>query len=370
VVNAGVWTIGSPVANASTAGMELDEPSSTADFTAFFNTPTATQDGRLMHVNGTHTAIEYGDIGGTKMNVLLSANHFTTPNGSKKSIGWFSIDIYWFAVSTITATTDPGNMFSGVNGSINIILGLPTSPTTDQIARGSHYGQMIDVMRSWGNGSNNGSFSDIPNQTSLAPSRCPLFVYLENYDGKLNEKGRHQITPPQLNWAAWSQIIHGARAIVYFAFVNDHGGGQFSQTVQSGQSISVYAQAVATNTLISQLAPVLNSPFAKGFLTTVTPHGYLFPVYEANWLNGGIEACVHQYQGGNVTNNGLALVNGFYIFATTRAGEASGPISATFTVASGTTANVVGENRSIPISGGTFTDTFAKASTVHIYQIS
>jgi hypothetical protein len=118
-----------------------------------------------------------------------------------------------------------------------------------------------------------------------------------------------------------------------------------------------YTQAKATNLQISQLAPVLNSPFAKGFLTNVSPHGYIFPVYEASWFNGGIEACVHWYN------------NKFYIFATTRYSETVTGVSATFTVVAGTVANVVGESRSISIVAGQFTDTFANAYTVHIYRI-
>jgi hypothetical protein len=362
IANAGVWTIDQTTPNAAMVACELDEPADAATINSFFNTtPNARQDHRFMHVNWTVNQLTAGDMGGTPPSTWMAANHFTTPNSTTKDIGWCSVDVYYFANSTIfqgTWDTHDADVF-----------GITPPASTDQRARGSHYGQQIDVLRAWANG-NNVTSTSIADQTSFGPSRMPLFSYLENYDGNMGEVDRRQITPPELNWGVWSQIVHGARAIVYFAYVNDHGGGQFSETIQSGQSVSIYTQGITTNTLISQLAPVINSPFALGYVT-VSPHGYLFPVYELNWLNGGIEVCAKWYQGGNVTNQGLALVNGFYLFACTRYGYAATmPVSATFTVASGSVAHVVNESRSINIVAGQFTDSFANASTVHIYQIS
>ena len=64
---------------------------------------------------------------------------------------------------------------------------------------------------------------------------------------------------------------------------------------------------------------------------------------------------------GKLTSSG-----GVYIFA----GATTGATSATFTVPSGATAEVVGEDRSIPITGGSFTDSFADKNAVHIYKVS
>jgi hypothetical protein len=369
----GIWDCnqGDSANSIASMGMYLDEPSVASQMTDFFNTANATQDGRVMTVTGTVNYVRFGDMGGTSLSTWLSPNFFTTPNSTKKSIDQFGVDIYWFA-----GDNDADVMENGPND----ILQTGATVTKDQLARGSHYGNMIDVYRSWGNGTNGGGSTNIADQTSLAPSRLPHYTWIENNNGNLNSNGTDSpingalpvtrpINPPEFNWACWSTLIHGARVMAYFAYIHDHGGGQFSTSIISGQSISMFNQAIATNTLILQLAPVLNSPFAKGF-ATVSPHGYLFPVYEANWLNGGIELCVKWYQGGNVTNQGLALVNGFYIFATTRNSESATNTSATFTVAAGSVAHVVGESRSINIVAGQFTDTFANAWTVHIYQIS
>ena len=61
----------------------------------------------------------------------------------------------------------------------------------------------------------------------------------------------------------------------------------------------------------------------------------------------------------------------FYIFADTRDPETETNIAATFTLAdpNATSVTVVGENRTIPVVNGEFTDTFATAATVHIYEV-
>ncbi len=60
-----------------------------------------------------------------------------------------------------------------------------------------------------------------------------------------------------------------------------------------------------------------------------------------------------------------------YIFAGLGMGHATG--SKTFTLpagVTGTTVTVVGESRTIPDSGGQFSDSFAAEYTHHVYQIA
>ena len=75
---------------------------------------------------------------------------------------------------------------------------------------------------------------------------------------------------------------------------------------------------------------------------------------------GGLEVMAKDYNGQ------------FYIFADTRDSETQTNISATFTIAdpNATSVTVVNENRTIPVINGVFTDTFATAATVHIYQVN
>jgi len=78
------------------------------------------------------------------------------------------------------------------------------------------------------------------------------------------------------------------------------------------------------------------------------------------------------YTGGNFNNAAGNFSDGYYIFSTVRGSQTQTNIHATFTIANtgATTATVVNESRTLPITNGTtFTDTFAKASTVHIYQV-
>ena len=62
----------------------------------------------------------------------------------------------------------------------------------------------------------------------------------------------------------------------------------------------------------------------------------------------------------------------FYIFADTKDSLTQTNIPATFTIAdpNATSVTVVGENRTIAVVNGVFTDTFATAATVHIYEVN
>ncbi|SRR6266852_1553363 len=339
-------------------GMHLDEPATVAAIQTFISGYTAAQwTGRMFDLTGTINYIIAGDLGGTPISTLLAKNNWTAPGGGNRSTDSFSADIYWFAYS--------GNS-NGLQAGGNV-LSVPmsfssTPATTDQIRRGSHYGNMIDIYRSYVNGQNVGGNGNSAVGTNGATGRIPMWSLPENYDG-LWTPTPYIIQPTELNWAVWSSIIHGARGIDYFTYTDfaAHGSG-FNTAIYSGQSISIYNQAKATNALIKTMASVINSPAALGYLTSITPHGYIFPTVETNWLNGGVEA-VAKWNGTN-----------FYIIATTRESESTTNLSATFNIVNtgATTVTVINENRTIPITnGGTkFVDTFANAWTVHIYRIN
>jgi hypothetical protein len=160
-----------------------------------------------------------------------------------------------------------------------------------------------------------------------------------------------------------------------------------------------YGQIAATCGRILDLAPVINSQFAVDYLLMTTtniryifpyainatpakvpvPHGYgvqSTPGATTYFLQQGIDCCVHYYTGPtypSAISGETISTNTFYIFATTSYGEDHvGSISVTFNIAntSATLATVIGEGRTIPISGGSFTDTFAYAWTVHVYKIT
>jgi hypothetical protein len=296
---------------------------------------------------------------------LLSLNFYTTPNSTLKSVAMYSCDVYMFAGS-------PSAVWQAqVFGFNTNPMGLAGSATADQVARGSNYGQMIDVHRALGNGQNTsgvGGNNSATYSTNGAPSRIPLAGVVENVDGRLTDTGVRIITPVEMQWAVWSSIIHGARAVAYF-----DGAQNFSTTTVGGTSI--FLQAQATNLFIQNIAPILNSPFALGY-ATVSPAGYLFPTPAQNWFGGGMELCVKWYQGTTLIKGGVSYPPGFYILATTRQGEAHGSTSATFTINDPNATSVTpidptsgNASANIAISGGQFTDTFTNPWTVKLYRV-
>ncbi len=260
----------------------------------------------------------------------------TTPNGTKRHIDASSVDLYWFAGSRSGALLGEGAVLDNLS-----------SMTVDQAARGSNYGDVISDERAATGGS------------------TPIYGFVEDGGPYIEDtSAADYITPPELNWAVWSELIHGARGVIYFnhsfagpAQSDDNLSQPYYQTVQPGQTVSMYAQMKTTDALVEQMAPVLNSSTALNYVTVNTP-GYENGV--VNSLFSGIEVLAKD-------DNGQ-----FYIFADTRNSETQTHIPATFTLAdkNATSVTVVGENRTIAVTNGVFTDTFATGATVHIYQVN
>jgi hypothetical protein len=155
------------------------------------------------------------------------------------------------------------------------------------------------------------------------------------------DAGHGTPTAQDITTEVWMSIVHGSMGIMYFCHIftptEDDKGLLDTPTAK--------AAVAAVNAQITALAPVLNTQsLANG--ATVT---------NSNPANAPIDIMVKRYQGA------------LYIFAV-----AMRPVAATgkFTprgVATGT-ATVLGENRSIPISGGSFSDSF-DSYAVHIYQL-
>ena len=233
--------------------LSQDEPSTFTDgvSTPLSSTANSVQNGRFWWMNNTWSwdwgqGLSGAPAPGTPASIL--SDLVKTPNGTTRHIDLNTIDLYWFAGSR-----DPSwsGYMLGSTGLGKLLYNLPSGMTTDQAQRGSNYGDLIDIERSYQVGSN----------------PAPIYAFIEDgqpFTGSTN--GSTYITPAELNWASWSSIIHGARGIIYF----DHsfsgpGVGNvdvedpYFQTVQPGQTISIYNQIKATDALVEQLAPVLNS---------------------------------------------------------------------------------------------------------------
>ena len=157
-----------------------------------------------------------------------------TPNGTLRHIDVSSINSYWFAGGRVDASS---TLYLG-----GVLDNLGRDMTPDEAARGSNYGDVIT------------------REIALTGGSQPVFAFVE--DGgpfTADTQTSDYITPPELNWAVWSSLIHGARGIIYFnhsfggpAQSDDNLAQPFYQTIQPGQTISMYDQVKATDALVER----------------------------------------------------------------------------------------------------------------------
>jgi hypothetical protein len=374
LASAGIWVLAaansySGTPGAETVGWHLEEPGTWSDIPGQCPTFSGSLNGRFLQCSFTFNQLIYGPPGNTPGGTVqaMMSDTFSTVDGPRH-IDIPGDDIYWCASSEIA------HPYSGpwAGGQI---YGTATL-TQDQCRRGCRYGDMVDAMRAW-------------MVTYPAPVGAP---YIETEDGLATATTGTvtRILPAELNAAAWSTLIHGARWLLYFGTTSNYGSVPrfgFSQTplpAQAGglpaQTISVFTQGVNTNTLVRKLAPVLNSPKALGYFTVTPPPVKL----SSSAVDSGIDACAKY-----VTNGGPAGLgtggpswagNGFYLIAGTRLGAASTNIAATFTTADGYSGPVqainadggsasYGTTYALTASNGVFTDTFASGHSIRIYYI-
>lgn len=218
-----------------------------------------------------------------------------------------------------------GEIIDGVHDAPDWLNGVP-------VARAYSYGWQVDQMKRFQN----------PN------SLRPIGAFIEFARPYLNEPNARTITPEQLEGAVWSALIHEARNIAYFMHNNDSNCQQGSSCYAAHE-----AKVTAVNAKVKSLAPVLNSQ--SYYNLTVSSNGTTFYRYSFN----------------NGTDTMLKTYGGYaYIFAGIGIQHTLG--SKTFTLPAGVTGavvEVVGENRTLPVMSGTFTDNFPAEYTHHVYKI-
>ena len=226
-----------------------------------------------------------------------------------------SADIYWFTDPNVAGWSEGGKLLNH---------GRPL--TSAQTRRAANYGYTVDRMRAL---------------NAIGGSRKPIWNFVEvGWPSKESaaQNGR-AILPAEIKAAVWHSIIAGARGIIYFN--HSFGGPNPTQHALREPAYAATRAAVkSTNALVTQLAPVLNAPFADGFVTASPSVRTMAKFYN----------------------------NKYYVFAGSKENEASTPILSFYRVDSGT-ATVIGENRTIPISNGQLLDSFADGNAVHIYRI-
>lgn len=220
-----------------------------------------------------------------------------------------SADMYWY--------TDPW-MCPGPGEPLP--LGVPAATCR----RAANYGLTVDRMR----------YLD-----GLDGKRQPIYGFVE--DGHpFTQSTAPTITADQIAGAVMSSLIHEARGIIYFN--HNFGGSCISQHVLRDQCGDAVRPTVAkVNSEINSLAPVLNTQSYK-------------------WtFNSSVDTMLKAYDGS------------FYIFAMPGRSGGTGTQKLTLPAGlTGSTAEVMFEGRSVPISGGAIQDDFAKESSYHIYKIT
>ncbi|MCF3138154.1 hypothetical protein LRQ04_02695 [Paenarthrobacter sp. AR 02] len=201
----------------------------------------------------------------------------------------------------------------------------PSWPQGAITATSAAYGWQVDQMRSF----------------QSSPGVHPNWIFVESAKPFLNDVNDRTITPEQMEGAMWSGIIHEARGISIFQHNNNGqaGFGTYSLVQAPADRKAKIKVALAG---IQALAPVLNT------------QSYVW--------NAGAAG----------TDTMLKAKDGSaYLFAGIGLKGSTG--SKTFTLPAGVTGTqveVVGENRSISVQNGKFTDSFANEYTHHVYKVT
>jgi hypothetical protein len=228
-----------------------------------------------------------------------------------------SLDMYWYTVGYCDREQIHGDVYL-------------TNFTKTDCRTASNYGKSITSLRV---------------RDAADGKRQSIWSFVENVPQNI-EIANAPYSPGQLKGATMASIIHEARGIIWFnngfgdVPTNTGNAIRTAQTNPSWAGAPLIAAMGEVNNQIKRLAPVLNTQSYEWSFAT----------------NTDTMLKVH---------NGAA-----YIFAMTKDG---GTGSRTFTLpagVTGSTVEVVDENRSLTVTGGKFADTFAAEYSYHVYKIA
>ncbi len=170
---------------------------------------------------------------------------------------------------------------------------------------------------------------------SWSSNKKPVWCWIECT--KINTSSAAKPTVDNVKSEVWMALIHGVKGYGYFC----HQISPFDEAALLHDA-PMLAAVTAINNQVTSLATVLNSPSTFGY-ANVSSSNTAIPIDIMTKNQGGAN----------------------YIFAVAMR---SGSTTATFTVNSGVSVEVLGENRTLTISGGKFTDSFSNYG-VHLYKI-
>lgn len=182
----------------------------------------------------------------------------------------------------------------------------------------------------------------VDNLYGYSNGKQPVWAFIETT--KIRASKGTRPTPEQVKAQVWIALVHGAKGIQYFAH-------QIDPFVEPGMLMDEYTDiremVASVNQQITELAPVLNSPSTSGYATVES---------------GNEDVSIHM-----MTKD---YNNNKYIFAVCVDDDstAGGSTTGTFSVASGSYVEVLGEARVIPIVNGRFSDDFDPHG-VHLYKV-
>lgn len=352
-----------------------DEPGTYAQaIAAVQNTANANQDSRFWFMNDTWMRLTgYAFPTGTPGNSMSGyySTPITTPNSTTRHFDVGAIDVYWFSLNT-AALCGTGECSQAAGGYWYNGGSYNQNPlTTAQTKCGCRYGDMLRPVY----GTSVGAASPNYEWAWHGTYPIPMVAIVEDSVQPGSGLGT-TITPPEMNWAVWSSIIHGARALIWF----DHSWGNTcdathnpnsadfvattcAQSPYAGQSVSVTDQVDTTDDQVKAFAPEINSQTALGY-ASVSPAPTTF---------GGVELRA-VYDTRSADCNGDSSC--FYIMADTRDPETDTNVSATYTIAGNYSGSIdvktqcgtgSTSNGTATVSGHQFTDTFSTAACTKIY---
>lgn len=177
----------------------------------------------------------------------------------------------------------------------------------------------------------------IDNLQEWSDHQKPAWCWIETT--RISDKAKRKPTPAEVKSEVWMALIHGARGFGYFchSFVGKTDDAALLHDAEMIKGVK------AINEQVTSLAPILNREDSKGYATVKSSNASV-PI-DLMTKNDG------------KTN---------YIFAVAMR---DGSTTATFDVNSGKQAEVLGENRTIKIKKGKFTDEFSSFG-VHLYKVT
>lgn len=221
-----------------------------------------------------------------------------------------SADNYWFTDPNICQASEGGTLLGD----------RELSP--EKCRRAANYGATIDRVRSL-----------------VRPAGSKPVWALVELGHPFIEEHAPTIQPAEVRAAVWSSLIHGARGVMYFNH-SFAGACPTYHALREPCYEDVRSMVTNINRQITELAPVLNAPTATGVTRT----------------HGDVDVMT-KWSGDT-----------YYVFAGSTAAHEQ---RVTFDLActGDAVATVLGEQRTVPVTGGRFTDTFADGNAVHLYRI-